>query len=429
MCYIWIEERACAMRSFFADAQMQKCDDGRDDGCEADMLTDDVIDKAYRYGQGQGGIPTLSELSYVIRELSERTDSEDGADTPTGGADADTAADCKVQAHGEAAADAEASFERLRRLARKLTDERFGNRIYIRGLIEFTNICRNDCYYCGIRKSNGKLDRYRLSAEQIAECADEGYELGFRTFVLQGGEDGGYTDGAIAGIVSRIKERHPDCAVTLSCGEHSYETYKLWRRAGADRYLLRHETANKEHYERLHPSEMNYDNRVRCLYDLKELGYQVGSGFMVGSPYQTAENLAEDLYFLARLAPQMIGIGPYVPHRDTPFAGHSAGTLRQTLLMLSLLRVLFPKALIPATTSLGTIASDGREKGFMHGANVIMPNLSPVSVREKYSLYDNKICTGEESAQCRACMDRRAESYGFRLVVDRGDYSDEEVRV
>ena len=366
----------------------------------------DIIDKTFEYGQGRGELPGVDELAEAIEVLSMTQNDPLCQNTNMSGDSKDVLTD----------------FEYLRTKAYDLAHDRFGNRIYIRGLIEFTNICKNDCYYCGIRKSNSHVDRYRLTKDQILACADEGYVLGFRTFVLQGGEDGGFSDGTIADIVRCIKERHPDCAVTLSFGEHSYETYKLWRMAGADRYLLRHETANRKHYERLHPEEMSYDNRVRCLYNLKSLGYQVGSGFMVGSPYQTSVNLAEDLHFLAKLQPQMIGIGPYVPHKETPFAKMEQGTVRQTLVMISMLRLMFPKALIPSTTSLGTIAADGRERGFMHGANVVMPNLSPVSVRKKYELYDNKICTGEESAQCRGCLDRCAEAFGFQIVVDRGDY-------
>lgn len=355
----------------------------------------DIIDRTYRYGQGCGVLPELGELAQVIEVLSSDACEDGGGD-----------------------------LEYLRLLAYDLARARFGHDIYTRGLIEFTNVCKNDCYYCGIRRSNAGVSRYRLTKEQIYGCADEGYELGFRTFVLQGGEDGGYTDDDIAEIVVELKRRHGDCAVTLSFGEHPYEAYRLWREAGADRYLLRHETANREHYGRLHPPEMSYDNRVRCLYDLKALGYQVGSGFMVGSPYQTPLNLAEDLHFLAKLSPQMIGIGPYVPHGQTPFADMPRGTVRQTLVMIALLRLMFPKALIPSTTSLGTIAPDGRERGFMYGANVVMPNLSPVSVRKKYELYEGKICTGEESAQCRGCLDRRVQAYGFELAVARGDYSD-----
>ncbi|MGN0395072.1 MAG: [FeFe] hydrogenase H-cluster radical SAM maturase HydE [Coprococcus sp.] len=312
--------------------------------------------------------------------------------------------------------------EYMRCLAYKVSHEIFENKIYTRGLIECTNICKNNCYYCGIRKDNHSIERYRLDKEDILTCCREGYRLGFRTFVLQGGEDGIYTPEFVADIVCCIKKLYDDCAVTLSFGEQEYNTYRLWRTAGADRYLLRHETADKEHYEKLHPAGMSYEHRIKCLYQLKELGYQVGSGFMVGSPYQKAEHLACDLIFLSELKPHMIGIGPYIPHKDTPFAGMTAGSLKQTLIMISLLRLMFPNALIPATTSLGTIAPDGREQGFLYGANVVMPNLSPVSVRKKYMLYDNKICTGEESAQCRACLDSRVKAVGYELTEDRGDY-------
>lgn len=396
-------------------------------GCSVYMgKVRDIIDKIFEYGQGRGELPGINELAEVIEVLSRTEDVTAASNVKMNMMDGrsleESPQNVKMSGDSSDLQNGISDFEYLRRKAYDLAHQRFGNRIYIRGLIEFTNICKNDCYYCGIRKSNSHVDRYRLTKEQILACADEGYVLGFRTFVLQGGEDGGFSDEDIADIVRCIKERHPDCAVTLSFGEHPYETYRLWRMAGADRYLLRHETANREHYERLHPEEMSYDNRVRCLYDLKTLGYQVGSGFMVGSPFQTAVNLAEDLHFLAKLQPQMIGIGPYVPHKDTPFAKMEQGTVRQPLVMISLLRLMFPKALIPSTTSLGTIAADGRERGFMHGANVVMPNLSPVSVRKKYELYDNKICTGEESAQCRGCLDRRAEAFGFQVVVDRGDY-------
>ncbi len=316
----------------------------------------------------------------------------------------------------------DAAFEALRTAAANTAYRQFRNRIYIRGLIEMTNYCRNDCYYCGIRNSNQKLERYRLTKEAVVSCCIEGYDLGFRTFVLQGGEDGYYRKEDIADIVSEIKRRFPDCAVTLSLGEYDGDAYQMWFDAGADRYLLRHETAGKEHYAKLHPKEMSPEHRKQCLYRLREIGYQVGSGFMVGSPYQTYEDLAEDLHFLKELEPHMIGIGPYVPHKDTPFAGRQAGTLRQTLVMIALLRLLFPQALIPSTTALSTIAPDGREQGFLAGANVVMPNLSPVSVRDKYMLYDNKRNTGEESAQCLESLKRCARKAGYEIVTDRGDY-------
>ncbi|NLK39389.1 MAG: [FeFe] hydrogenase H-cluster radical SAM maturase HydE [Clostridiales bacterium] len=313
---------------------------------------------------------------------------------------------------------AEYLFERARRARHKFYD----NKVYIRGLIELTNYCKNDCFYCGIRKSNTAADRYRLDKEQILECCRTGYSLGFRTFVLQGGEDGYYNDTVLIDIISSIRALYPDCAITLSLGERSYDSYLAYFRAGADRYLLRHETANPEHYKRLHPPSLSLKNRKRCLYNLKEIGYQVGTGFMVGSPYQTGEHLAEDLLFIRELQPQMVGIGPYIPHKDTPFAHHKAGTLELTLFMVGLLRLILPNALIPATTALGTIDPKGRELGILAGANVVMPNLSPVSVRNKYSLYDNKICTGDEAAECRVCLEKRINSIGYRIVVDRGDF-------
>ncbi len=297
----------------------------------------------------------------------------------------------------------------------------YGNAVYVRGLIEISNICKNDCLYCGIRRSNANCERYRLTPEEIFSCADEGHELGFRTFVLQGGEDPYFDDERLSSIIREIKARHPDCAVTLSMGERSRESYRRLREAGADRYLLRHETANAEHYALLHPSEMSFENRMRCLRELRELGYQVGCGFMVGSPFQTAANLAEDLKFIETFKPDMCGIGPFIPHRDTPFRDEPAGTVELTCCLLSMIRLIHPPVLLPATTALGTIHPLGREMGIRAGANVVMPNLSPVSVRRKYELYDNKICTGEESAQCKDCLNQRMRSIGYEIVTDRGD--------
>ena len=297
----------------------------------------------------------------------------------------------------------------------------YGKDVYIRGLIEISSYCKNDCYYCGIRKSNDKAQRYRLSREEILECCVTGYDLGFRTFVLQGGEDPYFTDERICGIVSEIKEKFPGCAVTLSLGEKSQESYQQYFDAGADRYLLRHETAGADHYKKLHPEDLSQEDRMQCLQDLKEIGYQVGSGFMVGSPYQKTEDLISDLRFLQELQPDMIGIGPFITHQDTPFREFTSGELTLCLRMVAILRHLFPEVLLPATTALGTIHPNGRELGLLAGANVVMPNLSPVGVREKYSLYDNKICTGEEAAECRGCLENRVASAGFQIVVDRGD--------
>ena len=310
----------------------------------------------------------------------------------------------------------------MREEAVKVCQKTYGNQVFIRGLIEFTNFCKNDCYYCGIRRSNSQADRYRLTKEQMLDCCASGYELGFRTFVLQGGEDGYFTDDKICDLVSAIKEKYPDCAVTLSIGEKSKESYKRYFDAGADRYLLRHETADEAHYKKLHPEEMSLAHRKQCLWDLKEIGYQVGCGFMVGSPGQTVETLYEDLQFIRELQPHMVGIGPFISQKDTPFADKASGTMEQTLKLLAIIRLIHPHVLLPATTALGTIHPKGRELGILSGANVVMPNLSPVNVREKYKLYDNKICTGNEAAECRYCMENRMKSIGYEVAVSRGDY-------
>ena len=314
-----------------------------------------------------------------------------------------------------------ASCAKLQEEADRIRREYYGDKVFTRGLIEYTNYCRNDCYYCGIRKSNANAVRYRLSKEEIMDCCTNGYELGFRTFVLQGGEDPYFTDERMVEIIRGIKEVYPECALTLSIGEKSYESYRKFREAGADRYLLRHETADEAHYRMLHPENMSLAVRKQCLYNLKRTGYQVGAGFMVGSPGQTKETLVEDLLFLKELQPHMVGIGPFIPHHDTKFAGEPAGSVELTLYLLSVIRILLPKVLLPATTALGTLDPKGREKGLLAGANVVMPNLSPVKNRKQYDLYDNKICTGEEAAECRGCLERRVAGAGYRLVNERGD--------
>ncbi len=315
----------------------------------------------------------------------------------------------------------EESLEYLYQNARQVCDIHYGKNIYARGLIEFTNYCRNNCYYCGIRRENRKAERYRLTEEDIINCAKEGYALGFRTFVLQGGEDIYYTKEKLGHIITQIKKFYPECAVTLSFGEWDYDTYQYWHRCGADRYLLRHETADQIHYQGLHPHEMNYFHRMNCLEQLKETGYQVGAGFMVGSPGQTVETLVKDLRFLEKFQPHMIGIGPFIPQKDTPFAGKASGTLSMTRKLLSVLRLMFPKVLLPSTTALGTIHPQGREMGILSGANVVMPNLSPVNVRGKYLLYNDKIHTGCESAQARQQLAERIHLLGYKLCMDRGD--------
>lgn len=306
--------------------------------------------------------------------------------------------------------------------SRGVADDFFGKKIFMRGLIEFTNFCKNDCYYCGIRKSNLKAERYRLQKDDILSCCKSGYKLGFRTFVLQGGEDLWYSDKKMIDIVSSIKSTYQDCAITLSIGEKTYEQYLHFYNAGADRYLLRHETANADHYEKLHPPGLSAENRRHCLYDLKKIGYQVGAGFMVGSPDQTVENIVEDLLFIKNFEPQMIGIGPFIPHQDTPFSKLPAGPLELTLILIGILRLMLPNALIPSTTALGTIHPNGREMGILAGANVVMPNLSPIGVRKKYLLYDDKICTGEEAAESLSGLRKRLNKIGYEVVVDRGDF-------
>ncbi|MGL4606545.1 MAG: [FeFe] hydrogenase H-cluster radical SAM maturase HydE [Eubacteriaceae bacterium] len=306
--------------------------------------------------------------------------------------------------------------------AREVAHETFGNEIYLRGLIEFSNVCKNDCYYCGIRKGNKKTHRYRLTEDQILDCCEIGENLGFKTFVLQSGEDPYFNEDRVVELIKRIKKRYPENAITLSMGEKSRQSYERFFDAGADRYLLRHETADKEHYGKLHPRELSLWDRMNCLMNLKDIGFQVGTGFMVGSPYQKAEFLVKDLEFIRGLNPQMVGIGPFIPHQDTPFGEEKSGTMEDTLLLISILRLMLPKALLPATTALGTIHPQGREEGILAGANVVMPNLSPVEFRKDYSLYDNKICTGDEAAECRNCLEGRLKSIGYSISNSRGDY-------
>ena len=312
--------------------------------------------------------------------------------------------------------------------AREVALENFGNGIFIRGLIEITNYCRNDCYYCGIRRGNTGLERYRLNREQILECCRKGYEMGFRTFVMQGGEDAALTDDWIVDTIRAIRSEFPDNAITLSLGERTREAYQRFYDAGANRYLLRHETSNREHYGKLHPAAMSFDHRIQNLHDLKEIGFQTGTGIMVGSPYQTVDNLVEDVMFIEEFRPQMIGLGPYIPQKDTPFADQPAGSLEKTLMLLAIFRLMFPKALIPCSTALASLVPDGREKGILAGANVVMPNLSPAANRAKYSLYDNKKATGVESAEGLDMLNAQLKALGYEISKDRGDYKGPETK-
>lgn len=311
--------------------------------------------------------------------------------------------------------------EYLHTVAASVRERVYGNGVFVRGLIEISSFCKNDCLYCGIRRSNLSADRYRLDADEILERTEIGYRLGFRTFVLQGGEDAYFTDERLGNIVRRIKTAHPDCAVTLSVGERSRDSYALLKEAGADRYLLRHETASAEHYAKLHPSELTLENRIRCLIDLKELGYQVGCGFMVGSPYQTLGNIVRDIRFIEEFKPHMVGIGPFIPHKATPFCNRPSGSIQLTLNCLAVVRLMNEGVLLPATTALGTAATDGQLRGILAGANVVMPNLSPMAVRDKYKLYDNKLATGIESAEGLSELDARLNTVGCHVSYSRGD--------
>ena len=310
-----------------------------------------------------------------------------------------------------------------RNLARERAQARFGRQVFFRGIIEFTNHCKNDCYYCGIRRSNRDLSRYRLTEDEILTCCEEGYKLGYRTFVLQGGEDGWWTDEKITALVRRIRAAYPDCAITLSIGEKSRQAYQAFFDAGADRYLLRHETADCAHYGKLHPPAQALENRMRCLFDLKEIGYQTGAGMMIGAPYQTADTLARDFAFLAKLRPQMVGMGPFLPHRDTPFRDFPAGSAEQTLYLLSLVRLMLPDALLPATTALGTLDGRGRQEGVLSGCNVVMPNLSPMAVRKKYLLYDHKAGTDDSGESSLSKLRAQMQEIGYTVAVGRGDFT------
>ena len=311
----------------------------------------------------------------------------------------------------------------LQKKAQQTTLARFGNEVFIRGLIEISNRCRNNCLYCGIRKSNTMVSRYALSRETILCCCREGHALGFRTFVLQGGEDRSQTDDWVEETVSAIRREFPDCAITLSLGEKTKEAYQRFYDAGANRYLLRHETYNEAHYAQLHPSEMSRDHRLQCLSWLKEIGYQTGTGIMVGSPGQTVGHLVEDLLFIERFRPEMIGIGPFIPHKDTPFANQPAGSIGMTLKLISIFRLMHPSALIPATTALASLSPDGREQGILAGANVVMPNLSPTSVREKYTLYNHKAAFGSEAAEGLKLLEEQLNLIGYTISKERGDYN------
>ncbi len=313
------------------------------------------------------------------------------------------------------------STEYLRERAVDVRKKIYGNKVFIRGLIEISNICKNNCFYCGIRAGNVNCDRYRLSEKDIISCCDNGYNLGFRTFVLQGGEDSFYSDEFLCELLRKIKSRYPDCAVTLSLGERTKESYQKLYNYGADRYLLRHEAVNGELYKKIHPENMVLSNRLKCLETLKEIGFQTGCGFMVGAPYQTTRHIAEDLKFIEVFSPEMCGIGPFIPHKDTVFKNEVKGSSDLTCYLLSIIRLIKPNILLPATTALGTVDTNGRERGILSGANVVMPNLSPKDVRKKYDLYDNKLFTGVESGENINELNERFRKIGYEIEISRGD--------
>ena len=334
----------------------------------------------------------------------------------------DKLAETKTLSHVELKAVLTCDDEYLFEKARTIREQVYGRQMFMRGLIEFSSYCKNNCYYCGLRCDNTSIERYRLNKNQILECCETGYHLGFRTFVLQGGEDNFYSDDILIDIIQEIKAKYSDCAITLSIGERTCESYQRLFDAGADRYLLRHETANDTHYGKLHPPDMALVNRKKCLYSLKEIGYQVGCGFMVGTPYQTIDHIVDDLLFIKKLDPEMVGVGPFLPHSSTPFANKEPGNLKLTLNILAILRLMKPNLLIPATTALATLKEDGRVLGILAGANVVMPNLSPIDVRKKYQLYDNKTSSGDEAAEYVSQIRKRLKSIGYDIVISRGDY-------
>lgn len=312
--------------------------------------------------------------------------------------------------------------EELYAKACRVRDEVYGRKVFMRGLIEISNHCKNNCLYCGIRRE-ASVQRYRLTKEDILACCQEGHRLGFRTFVLQGGEDGWYTDELMCDIVSSIRSAYPDCAITLSLGERGRESFRRLREAGADRYLLRHETADRDHYAKLHPAEMSFDHRMQCLQDLRDLGFQVGAGFMVGSPHQTLKTLKKDLRFIEEFRPEMVGIGPFIPAAGTPYEKERAGSVELTIRLLAIIRILHPHVLLPATSALGTMHPTGRERAVNAGANVVMPNLSPQDTRALYAIYNNKLSTGSEAAESAADIRARMKAIGYEVPTDRGDYA------
>jgi biotin synthase len=295
----------------------------------------------------------------------------------------------------------------------------FKDEVHIRGIIEFSNYCMKNCFYCGLRRDNKTIERYRISEDEIIDTALKAGELGYKTILLQSGEDGGYTIEGLCAIIKRIRS-NLDCAITLSLGEKSFDEYRSLRDAGADRYLLRFETSDRGLFNKLKP-DSSYENRLDCIKNLKKLGFQVGSGFMVGLPGQTYEILADDILLLRELDLDMIGIGPFLSHHNTPLGNSASGTLDLTLRALAIIRILMPDVHIPATTAMGTVEKGGREKALQCGANVIMPNVTPIKYRKYYEIYPNKICIDDAPSDCRACIEGMLKSLGRAAATNKGD--------
>ena len=316
-----------------------------------------------------------------------------------------------------------ATLTLLRDTAVRTAQEQFGLGIYIRGLIELSSHCHRDCLYCGLRRSNSTAERYRLTQEEVLACCEEGYRLGFRTFVLQAGEDATHTDDWLEALIAEIRSRYPEAAITLSLGERSEASYLRLRQAGADRYLLRHEAANEKLYTSLHPHGRGLQHRLACAEALQRAGYQVGLGMMIGVKGQTIGHIVEDLKLMERMRPEMVGIGPFIPHPSTPLGSEPAGALGLTLATLAIARLLLPQALIPSTTALATLTPTGRLEGILSGANVVMPNLSPSDVRAKYAIYENKASWGAEAAEGLAALEAELSSIGYHIDYTRGDFN------
>lgn len=302
-------------------------------------------------------------------------------------------------------------------LADKIRHDNVGDGVHLRGLIEFSNICKRSCKYCGLRAADKFIDRYRISSDEIVSYAEHAVKTGYKTIVLQSGEDEYFTTDRICEIISRIKKL--GAALTLSIGERSFEDYKAFKESGADRYLIRIETTDRNLYKKMHP-HMDFDNRLRCLKDLKTLGYEVGTGCLVGLPEQSIDSLADDILFFKEIDADMVGIGPFIPHPHTPLKDASNGSFILALKVMALTRILLPDINIPATTAMETLNPNGRIIALKSGANVVMPNVTTTEYRAKYEIYPNKICINENPDKCRECISAKIKSIGRTVSTSYG---------